>query len=144
MKRSATLFRESIPGCERLTAAELETWRAGYRRLLEFGIQAASEIVQDMQADEPGGSADASGMMAPPEDPIETTEFVEADLIHNLHQQNYTMRDIYGLLIPEIELMGEGAERAEDRRDDGPRENGQSSGPVSGNRGGSRVDSMFR
>lgn len=143
-ERSAALFREAIPGCEEITADELKEWKAGHRQRLEFGIQAASEIVADVESDsETHTDKDATGMMAPPEDPIETAEFVEADLIHNLHQQNYTMRDIYGMLIPEIELLGEGAERAEERRDNG-QQSSESSGPVSGNRGGSRVDSMFR
>lgn len=119
----------------------MENWPAGRTDLLEYAIQAASEILSDVEDDERGPPAEESGgMMAPPEDPIETTEFVEADLIHSLIEKNHSMQDIYGLLIPEIELIGEGAERAADRRDNGDSETPDA--PAVGNRGGSHT-AMF-
>lgn len=141
--RSAALFRRALVGCESVTADIVGQFPVGLPRRLEGAIVAASEFGDDQA--KPGGSPEeeeGGGMFAPPEESTELTEYREADLIHTLTERGYTLPDIYGLLIPEIELLNEGAKRAETRRDDGTERN-QTSPPARGNRGGSHAADLW-
>lgn len=117
---------------------------AGVPQLIEYAICLASSLVGgEADAEEDDTDAEEMGMFAPPEEAVETAEeYRECDLIHALHSKyNYTFDEIYRTLTPEIDILLDGAERAEERRDDGG-DGGSTSPPAEGNRGGSHVSAL--
>lgn len=137
VERYTSLFRQTLVGCESVTAEQVGDLPAGLPRRLEGAIVAASELdVEEDDTEEP--DEEDRGMFAPPEEKVDLHEYRESDLIHMLTERGYSMTDIYGLLIPEIDLLNEGAERAEARSDDGS-ETTETSAPANGNRGGSHT-----
>lgn len=141
-ERWAAMFRTALPGLENVTAEDVEQMYAGLPSALEYVICEASGLTDE--DDEPDEPAEDQGMFAPPEEAIDNAEnYKECDQIYALHQHGYTYDEIYRLLIPELDALFEGVERAVDRRED---DGGQSSKsiPSEGNRGGSHANDLFR
>jgi hypothetical protein len=63
----------------------------------------------------PEHSIMASGDPLPASKDLSVTR--ESDTIHSLHEHGYTMPELHQLLMPEIDTLTEGAERAERRRE---------------------------
>lgn len=143
-ERYAALFRVAVPGLDECTPSDVGEMVAGVPQLIEYAICLASSLVESESAeDEDDTDAEEMGMFAPPEEAVETAEeYRECDLIHALHSKyNYTFDEIYRTLTPEIDILLNGAERAEEMRDDG--DGGDStSPPAEGNRGGSHVSNL--
>lgn len=143
LERWAALFRTALPGCEDLTAEDVGRMPAGLPATLEYAITVASDLVDRDGPDEADDEDDEEdmGMFAPPEEAVEKAEeYKECDLYFALHQHNETYREFYQMLVPELDALLEGADRANDRNGSGDGETSSgTSGPVDGNRGGSHT-----
>lgn len=144
-KRWAALFEISLPTSQTWTAATVPMLPAGHPQPLEQAVCIASGLVEE-ETDEPfldGADPGVQGMFSPPGEGItEAAEDEKCDLIHTLHHSyNYTYGEVYQLIIPELDKLLTGVERAKERteneRDPEPR------APIRGSRGGSHVDALF-
>lgn len=113
--------------------------RPGLPGVLELAVCKASGL---LHGDDDEDDEEDQGMFAPPEQAVsKAAEYRECDLIHTLHQHGYTYDTIYPLLIPEIDELMDGAERAEQR--DGGGGKGSGDAPAQGNRGGSHANDLW-
>lgn len=140
LERWAALFRTALPGCEDLSAEDVGRMPAGLPATLEYAITVASHLVDRDGLDDEEDEEDM-GMFAPPEEAVEKAEeYKECDLYFALHQHNETYREFYQMLVPELDALLEGANRADDRSGSGDGETSGTGGPAEGNRGGSHTD----
>ncbi len=146
-ERTAALFRVAVPGLEEFQAEDVGEMLPSLSRVIEHAICRASGLVDapeedDDDLDEEETPEDA-GMFSPPEEALESaTEYRECDTIDTLHELGYTIEDVYALLLPEIDLILEGAGRREQRKESS--DSSSSTGaPAQGNRGGSHASELW-
>lgn len=121
----AELFRRAFhtDGFARCTADDVRRMPPSVPSLLEYVILKASDVPavteddDDETVDEPDPVEDS--LFAAHDEGKKAAEDVrESDLMHSLHERGYTAMEVSGLLFSEIEMLQEGAERAEERSDD--------------------------
>lgn len=153
----AQLFRLTVEGLNP-DAGDIRAWPAGRAGSIERAVLKASGMLDRVDdSDDSDDSEDDDdpaehSVMAGPEaneraqDALD--EHTEADLIYQLHQQGYTFTDAARLLIPEIDTLMEGIDRA-NRRQEKQREESENntqsgaSGGMKGNAGGDRSDTLW-
>lgn len=155
------LFRQCVIGFDP-TPEQVARFPAGRATLIERAILEASELQQEEEVEEDGSDGSNPGLndeepaehsvMAGPEannraeDQLD--DYTEADLVYQLHQQGYTFMTAPRLLIPEIDLLMEGVDRQNRRKqeaaedNDGPDAQGQKQG-MQGNRGATHSDHLW-
>lgn len=150
----AQLFRLTVEGINP-DADDIRAWPAGRAGSIERAVLKASGMLDRVDNDSDGEDDDPPAehsVMAGPEandraqDALD--EHTEADLIYQLHQQGYTFTDAARLLIPEIDTLMEGIDRA-NRRQEKQREESEkntqsgATGGMKGNAGGDRSDTLW-
>lgn len=143
----AAVFRLAYPALEGVTAQDVRDMRPGLPDVLEAAVLVASGLTGDADEDEEDDEPEFEDSIFAAHNKAEqkTEQFEEADVVHMLHERGYTYDSLYRLLIPEIDLLVEGAERHEERSDSPSAEASDSSGSngvVDGNRG-DRAGAMF-
>lgn len=141
-------------------AETIAEWPAGRAGVLERAVLEASGLFNEDDADTIGGNDPTPEDDSPAEHSVmagpaanerageSLDEMTEADLVYQLHQQGYTFREASGLLIPEIDLLMDGVERA-NRRQEKEQEKSESSqqsagtGGMKGNRGGAHGNALW-
>ena len=106
-------------------AADVAGFRLGFDAWLEYAVLLASGMTdrddsedEDVFAKPDEYETPEHSIMASGDDPSPTqdlSEYRESDTIHALHEQGYTYEAIDRLLIPELDTVIEGAQRARRR-----------------------------
>lgn len=142
----AAIFRLAYPALEGVTAQDVQNMRPGLPDVLEVAVLIASGLTDDEDEDDEDDEPEyENSIFAAHNDAKQKAEtFEEADIVHMLHENGYRYDEIYRLLIPEIDLLVEGAERHHERREDTQSESsgGSTNGVVNGNRG-DRAGALF-
>lgn len=150
----AALFQLTVEGVDP-SPDDIRAWPAGRAGSIERAVLKASGMLDrvDDDTDDEGDDDPAEhSVMAGPEaneraqDALD--EHTEADLIYQLHQQGYTFTDAARLLIPEIDILMEGIDRANQRQEKKREESENSTqsgatGGMKGNAGGDRSDTLW-
>lgn len=159
--QQAAVFRRTIVGFEDCTAADVGAMKPTLPAILELAVLRASDAIDG--PDGPLGVDDTHDGMLPPDHPhakpapsevdapensmwaahnksarekaAESAALSDADLQYILHENNETTASIYQMLLAEMSLLFEGAERAADRR-----EQATDDSPASVGGGGNRTD----
>lgn len=128
----AAVFRLAYPALEDVTAQDVQNMRPRIPDVLETAALVASGLTgRDDESEDDADEFEDSIFAAHNKAERKTEQYEESDVVHMLHERGYTYDEIYRLLIPEIDLLVEGAERHEDRS-----ESAQSSGASAGSSGG--------
>lgn len=151
----AALFQVTVEGLNP-DAGDIRAWPAGRAGSIERAVLKASGMLDRVDDDTDDGEDDDDpaehSVMAGPEaneraqDALD--EHTEADLIYQLHQLGYSFDGAARLLIPEIDILMEGKDRA-NRRQEKKREESENStqsgatGGMKGNAGGDRSDTLW-
>lgn len=118
-ERYATLFRRTLPTFGGCTAADIDDMFEWAPTLLEYAVLTASGYLDadeddEEPEDEKGGIWASKSASEKAKE--EAADIRRSDLVHALHQHGEPFEQMYSLLMPEIEDLFEGADRAHERR----------------------------
>jgi len=152
----AAVFRRTVVGFEHCTAADVRAMTPAMPALVELAVLVASGVLDEHGRvinerptdDTPDGphakpsphdvDAPDDSMWAadnkPAHQQASEATFTDADMRYVLGENNETTESLYRMLLPEIRMVVEGAERAADRQDQNDSSGGTSSGAGVGNK----------